>query len=480
LVISVLPAHSQVDPDSLFPAELLREDLDMLRTTIIKTHVDPFVFCSEESFNSAFEVASEQVSGGMTAKAFTPVVSSVLQVMRDSHTCLNYPYFEDQLLDFGGRKLMFHAVSTGEGFYVEEDILQELEPGSKLVSINDVGIEQLHNRMLVYSSIEGNSIVGYNRIADALIGPLGGMEVEVFKNNKIKVIPPGSDSVITINYPGLKKKEIKIFYKLWLDYHGMKARERIYDLNFLEDPDVAVLKVGSFSEESGRSYSSFLKKSFEEIQGRGVDQLVIDIRNNTGGQSIRMEELLAYICEVRPSVPHNIIARQSPLARERVEKIYRGFNKFAIDHFFGKNEEVLAFRTMMQLKDGEQDTLYFKNPQKVDENLQYSGRCYLLMNGMSASASVNFAGAFRKLNRGMIIGESCLGPMSGTFGNPSVYKLKNTGIEVMISTIRFNSDGTFEYETEPIQPDYEVPVSPDDLSKKIDSQVEYVREMIRQ
>lgn len=478
MVLSCGTLSGQSKIQTFYSDSLLKDDLDSLHKTILETHVDPYIFCTQEEFERAFEEAYSKCSTGLSLKEFAPVVGSTLQVMRDSHTCLNYPYMEDLILRNGGRKLMFRITGNNDGIFVEDDILEELIPGSKIISINGSEIEQLHKRFLAYSSIEGKSEEGFHRIANALLGSVGAFEIDIRNKNIIEVIPPGIDTIQKIQYPGLKKKELRVFYRLWHNYHGESSNHRIFDLEITEDPDMAILKVESFSEGSANAYNRFLKKSFEKIHAEGISNLVLDLRDNTGGQSVRMEKLLAYLSSNQPSVPHNIIAKQSPLARQRVRHIYRGINKFMINHFFGGNEEVLAFRNMMKLKDGEQDTLYFKVPEKINSKLRYDGKCYLLMNGMSASASVNFAAAFKRLGRGPVVGESCLGPMSGTWGNPSIYKLKNTGLELFISTIRFNADGTFQYEPEPIHPDYDVQTSPTDLFNKKDSQIEFVRQMI--
>ena len=53
-------------------------------------------------------------------------------------------------------------------------------------------------------------------------------------------------------------------------------------LTFPEDPPgTAVIRIGGFF---GDDYETFLKNAFEQINEREIEHLVIDLRNNGGGQ----------------------------------------------------------------------------------------------------------------------------------------------------------------------------------------------------
>ena len=116
---------------------------------------------------------------------------------------------------------------------------------------------------------------------------------------------------------------------------------------------------------------------------------------------------------------------------------------------------------------------------EIDFNVKkhrFKGKNFLLMNGSSGSASVNLASGFKSQKMGQIIGEPCLGPMSGTWGNPAVYKLPNTGILVYISTIRFNANNKFEVDPSPIKPDIQVEYTRVDHENERDPVIEKVKE----
>jgi C-terminal processing protease CtpA/Prc len=102
---------------------------------------------------------------------------------------------------------------------------------------------------------------------------------------------------------------------------------------------------------------------------------------------------------------------------------------------------------------GEVSKISYSDVPQNEFGQTYNGKCTLVTNGLSMSASVLFASWFRNANRGEIIGSPCLGPMSGTFGTSVSLNLPATGLPVMISTVKFNPQNIKGTQMEPIIPD---------------------------
>jgi C-terminal processing protease CtpA/Prc len=105
---------------------------------------------------------------------------------------------------------------------------------------------------------------------------------------------------------------------------------------------------------------------------------------------------------------------------------------------------------------------------------KYLGKCYLAINGTSISASVDCASWFRQINRGVILGEPCMGPLTGTCGNPISFSLKNTGIEVLTSTMRSYTKPRFVIQNEAIIPDVVLKNTLGNFRQKKDVVYEYL------
>jgi C-terminal processing protease CtpA/Prc len=103
----------------------------------------------------------------------------------------------------------------------------------------------------------------------------------------------------------------------------------------------------------------------------------------------------------------------------------------------------------------------------------------VLINGLTASAAVDFTNAFKQRRRGEIVGQQCLGPVTGTWGNPASFTLEKSRLRVSIATIRYNYDDSFRYERNAIMPDHWVDCTPEDINQKTDSQLEFVINLLK-
>ena len=110
-------------------------------------------------------------------------------------------------------------------------------------------------------------------------------------------------------------------------------------------------------------------------------------------------------------------------------------------------------------------------------NHTYKGKCALVMNGNSMSASVLFAAWFKHIERGEIIGTTCMGGMGGTFGNPASITLDHSQISVIASTLKFTPLHIKDRELHPIVPDILLRASKQDLLDQIDPFERYLKHL---
>jgi C-terminal processing protease CtpA/Prc len=154
--------------------------------------------------------------------------------------------------------------------------------------------------------------------------------------------------------------------------------------------------------------------------------------------------------------------------------MHNKLNLWALRAFFKRNPDVRNYLKMMDLPLGESDTIYYAQSEPFPKH-KFKGQVYLLIDGRSGSASVNLASGFKANKLGTMCGESCLGPLSGTWGNPAGFRLPNSGLNVYISTIRFNANDEFGTDPSPINPDIEIDFTPADIAEGVDPVLEFIR-----
>lgn len=415
-------------------------------------------------------MAIDYVKDGTTYSEFVKLVGRTIRVMRDSHTALNFRQSISTHKEKGGLFLNFQVWSAENDLVIRKDLEDRLPAGTILERINGVNAKTIYHAVSDISIFEGASITGFGRITDVLYTQMLCLNIDIKPWNDIQVRLPGDSKSTVIRYPGRTAKSIEKLNK-------SKNEVPVYDLDIDVDNDLAVLKVGSFMYGSGRKYYRFIRKSFKEIEKSGVKRLAIDLRNNTGGSSNRMKTLLSYIGTDSILIPANIIAKQSATSNENFKRTFGKTARFYIRNFKSKSIDAQNYLRIAENPIGIQDTVYFEKTNTSNSNAHFDGKQFLFINGLSGSASVNFAAVFKMNQLGTIIGEPCLGPIDGTWGNPSPIKLKNSGLALVLSTIRFNTNNNFQVSARPINPDIHIRESVDDFINDCDPFVDYIKQL---
>jgi carboxyl-terminal processing protease len=180
----------------------------------------------------------------------------------------------------------------------------------------------------------------------------------------------------------------------------------------LYQDDIGYIKIRNFSKNT----SSDLDKALEELRGKGITKLILDVRNNPGG-----------------------------LLNQAVEVTDRFLNK-----------ENLIVYTKGRSED---QNMRFTSHDKV------AGVAYpliILVNGGSASASEIVAGALQDLNRAIILGTQ-------TFGKGSVQTIipLSDGSALRLTTARYYTPSGRVIQENGIEPDIIVEMKPrNEIEKK--------------
>jgi len=387
-------------------------DLDTLKVWVEKHHPLPFARCAQEDWTRAHENAKVKVKTEGTEIAFVEAVGELLSVLKDSHTSISLePWRKDILNGYRANSLQFTSIE--DLVYVKRDDLGQIKTGTRVESINGIASEVLLSKALLIAPQEGNSWTGKTRFAEALLVPVSVALNEGSHEGRIQV--NGA-------YYGFGLKKKKATFKSMLT-HPKYIEWHVGDKH-------VTLKIKSFGKGKSRVYFRVLRRGFRKLERNSrkweTKALVIDLRGNTGGYSARMSEVLHYICDQTIKVP----------------AIYIRPN---------------------DLRDGNNlDTVRFEG-RKMGVKHLWGGPTSLLIDGFTASASVSFAGVFRKQKLGPIFGEACMGARSGTFSDPVDYELPESGLKVSIASGIFSMDDEIKMGMRPVAPTRWVQCNIEDL-----------------
>ena len=474
----VAESAAQARLDSLFFRSDLIADLEELKQELLKSHPNPFEFCDEKYFNKVYEASTYAIEERTSLADYSLIVANLLNTLRDSHTAIDYGQLLDlQFLNAGYFLPLGLERVPGDRLrlLVRKDWQDKITPGSELIAVNGVGKDALFKHAMDYACIEGDADEARKAVATSILMICAGLKNPFQSENTVTMVDFNSGDTIDVQLKGYIRKE---FYR---ERYNKEMEEHPFpvELDIDDEHNLAVLKVSTFAPSGSKRYRKRIAESFNRVKEGSYGNLVIDLRNNGGGSSAMVEYLYSFLDTSGYNSPSNVIGRNSALASSRSRFMYSALGDIISFLFFANNEDVQSFRYFAELPHGAIDTVFFKVPTRQMEADVFRGKCYVLINGLTASAAVDFTNAFKQRKRGDIVGQQCLGPVTGTWGNPASFGLKRTGLRVSIATIRYNYDDTFRYERNAIMPDHWVDCSAEDLNSKRDSQLEFVIQLIK-
>jgi C-terminal processing protease CtpA/Prc len=233
------------------------------------------------------------------------------------------------------------------------------------------------------------------------------------------------------------------------------------------------MKFGTFAFwNSGFNETKFVDSVFEDLSKRqGIQNLIIDIRNNEGGDNTG-DYILSYITSktIGCDDPDRACYRYQSIPDSLLPYLTTWDNSFKKpkDPAKFKLNEIGLFEAISE----SQPCDYIK-----PKSNGFKKRTFLLTNAKNSSAGFEMARNYKTAKLGKIIGETTGGSQQGINGGEFFFlTLPNSGFEIDLPLI-YNYHA--QKEDKGIDPDYEVKPTQIDIYKNIDTQLQFVLTMIK-
>jgi len=229
--------------------------------------------------------------------------------------------------------------------------------------------------------------------------------------------------------------------------------------------DLAIIKLNSFSKGH---LQKFFRHSFKKIKKSHAKNLVIDVRNNGGGDINNFVSLSRYIRNNSFRVADTSAA---------IAKNFRPYSKYIKADFF---EKLALFFLTKKKSDGRYHFGYWENRViKPKQRNHFNGNVYVLTNGLTFSASALFCNSVKSQRNVLLVGEETGG---GWYGNSGIMIpdiiLPNTRLRVRLPFFRLVQYNHIAKKGTGIPPDILVNPTVKDILSNTDSKMEVVKEMI--
>lgn len=464
------------NPDKKYPKELLREDYTILRNILEKKHPSLYWYTPKDSMDIYFNKGYQEINDSMTELQFGwKILAPVISKIHCGHTGFGMSKGWNKFIR-NKRMPSFplYLKAWNDTMVVAANLNRKdsiLKKGMIITSINGVENKELINKMFSYLSEDGySSNVKYQRISTSF--PYFHRNIfGLYKNYSIGYInstdKENKTSVHLFNAPGDSLKQIQSVPAAERKKITRKEKlQFIRFLNFDTEYNMAVMRLNSFSK--GHQFK-FYKRSFRTLRKNKTENLVIDIRNNGGGEINNFVNLARYI----RSTPFKVADTAAAISKN-----LRPFSKYIRIGFFDRLGLILFTK---KKSDNRYHFNYWeKNIKRPKRKNHFNGNVYVLTNGLTFSASSLLCNIVKGQPGVSLIGEETGGGWHGNSGIiiPEIV-LPNTKLRVRIPWFRLVQYNHVPKTGSGVIPDVTVMPTVEAIKNNVDLKMKTVEEMIK-
>ena len=462
LLLFLLPASlfSQTEAEKMFTRQEMQEDLTFFIKTIENVHPGPYHTISKENFKSLSDSLNGILKDNVSLSEAWAFFSRLIAAYDEGHSTVAYPSAIQQQIKEGKVRIFPVLVRefNGEGLLVRYDLSKDsiLKTGDLITHINDRSAGDLmqyltsfYGGLPSWRTTQTLRDFGGQLLLHQVVPPFR-IRYKSGGENKEVVI-----QAVTLGELQARAAEIRkrtAVSTITAPYSFERTEENIGYLHFRSMRDLPV-------------FEKFLDSVFTEIKTNPIEGLIIDLRQNGGGNSVLGERLISYISDK----PY----RMGGGSRWKVSDEYKEFVRVQ-----AKTNQVYAsgsFQQYLNRKTGDIISGTAGKPKSPGKNvLRFEGKVAVLTGPNTFSSANMLSNAIKDYGLATIIGEAT-GEPCNDYGELYWTKLPRTGLLFYTCSkqfIRANGDAS---DPNPVLPDIEVKQDPNSLK---DDVLNYAKEWL--
>jgi hypothetical protein len=290
-----LPDPETNDRGIIFSVQQLQEDFQFLRKKLEDYHPALYMYYSKETFNRFFDDAYALIDREMTTLEFFRLLAPVVAKVNCGHTYIDLSRDYDEHQRSNARLFPLGVAFIDGRAFVYQDLGSDsaVVPGTEILSINNTPVPEVLEPLL--NGIPSDGLIEtskYRRINRHFFYYYYILIAEP-ERFELRCIAPGENSGFTLNV------EARPYLDVWSSYSFQNPPDSRGNLvlEIRENSSTAILTVKSFATHVTPDFKTFMRTSFQEIVGRGIENLVIDVRGNGGGDPYHGADLIAYLID---------------------------------------------------------------------------------------------------------------------------------------------------------------------------------------
>lgn len=463
LIIFSLPSftpsqnYERYDISQKLSFEQAESDLNFLLEKLESIHPNLYAYTPKKIINKEKEKILRQFNPPISRMDFAKQVIPLIARLNDGHTFMIFPFEEEEAYSISnGTYFPFDIVICDKKVLIKTSYLNnaDIVSGMEIRSVNGLRIEKLLEIMKNYVSGETKHF----RL-QAVARNFRRFLLHIFEMRSDFTVEfsSGENQRLTKKVPGLTAATIIEKRKQLPSTQNQTNTPFIF--SSFKNKGFGGLTINTFDGNLFENFKQFLQKTFEQIRLEKLENLIIDIRRNGGGDTRLVNLFFDYITKKNYTLFEKVEFKISP----EVEREPR----FAD---FLKSEEFVKLR--------KGNFVYWNsNLQKPNNNeFSFNGKVFLLISGQTFSSASDLAAAFKCYKMGTIVGEET-GGIGISYGELISVTLPNTKLIANVSSKKFVSP-CGKSDLRGIIPDFKIKQKIEDFQRNIDPVMEFVKKRI--
>ncbi|WP_395007217.1 S41 family peptidase [Undibacterium sp.] len=378
------------------PAQL-QEDLQFIKKAIATTHPDLGFSADLPQLNARFARIEQDIKQPMTRDQAWRSFSQLNPYFFDAHVTVTFPSVADEVaahLQQGGAFFPFEVqVETDGSARIRSDLMGDKTwAGARILQINSVPMTQIVKDILAHASGDSAGLQA-NLVSKRfwfyywkMFGP--------HSHFNLRIATEKAEQDLRIQAMAVEPASVK----------NNQDFKQQFQFEIVEN-HTALLTVNTFYSKEHKAYLAFMQDAFSKMREAGIKTLLIDIRQNTGGDDVMWKEgLLRYF------------AKQT----------YRNGSSYT--------KKVLAGRAsgtekVGDIVHGQVDT--WMQPE-LDHPEHFNGKVYVLVGRLTYSSAVLFSNVVQDFGFAGLVGEAGYARTRQSGGTNLEHILPNSRLEITL------------------------------------------------
>lgn len=368
--------------------EKVREDLEVLKQAMIELYPSLENHVSKEEWAMYIDSIKQSVTEPIDPQmGFRPILQKILHKTPDSHMWLlddiiapnrRTKWMPSEVLSVCQDTVRIVGVTSGYEQYV----------GRVVTGINGKPIKEVIEK---YKETRENAsdekIESTIEMMTAIMRPKGERDDE--KAQDILTLDDGTTVGFKyINAPIVMRNDTILNIIKWTQINMANDEDDVYETRELND-STSYLSIKTFNLPDRQT------EEIGDYLGKCKNHLIIDLRNNSGGETTKMAKVLSYLCD-------------KPMDRQKggYLKVNKKGTFDMLKYSLNYTNDMKLYEDYEQREDGcyKRDSIETNSVIMPDTTINYKGNIYVLTNGYSGSASTVFPSVLVRNRRGVTVG----------------------------------------------------------------------------